>query len=576
MKLIFSHLLALAHTLLASTQEVDLDQIKKDLVRQLVNASWPVDVAVSVATCQAPILAQATLGDPEQARDRVERLKGLGKHAPAMRLLYDAPDLTEVVLGHPDPSTAAEILYELGDRADVRNTILMFPAETLEVVDLLVEYREALTSRPLEDEGFDTLPVHLFLTSTAAEEPYRQLVADLLLWSSASTERRIAVIGSLSRTSIEMRRMIRASPEPVAAAARTWMRYCDDYPDRVEWICGVQLELDQILEFFQCTNSRLMAERIGLDAPMMIIDMGVSESIRADLSQIIPYTDAEMRADMRLLSGQYGLPQLLARTSLPPGTMKAALRAATSDTQKLRRWLSLSDQAIARDVGTLDMGLWGYVPFVDISAKLIDGREITAIDGVMVAVDAVSLIVPMAKGVGGLRHAGKILKADIEKIASKYGKEAAQRAMKLARHPAQLQKELPEVFEAALKASVKRELKDGGLDITKLVTWAYEKMGANGRYLKKISALEPRIFMRPDRKVIFLPHKTLLGRVLKETIDNKGFEVAIENSLQAASAIAPHVKASADEAIKQINAIWLAVNEPKGLGALMLYKATGM
>jgi hypothetical protein len=76
--------------------------------------------------------------------------------------------------------------------------------------------------------------------------------------------------------------------------------------------------------------------------------------------------------------------------------------------------------------------------------------------------------------------------------------------------------------------------------------------------------------MRSDRKVIFVPHKTLLGRVLKETIDNKGIEVAIENGLPGASAIAPHLRASADAAMKQINAIWLAVNEPKGFGALML------
>jgi hypothetical protein len=564
------HLTALALTLVVSAQEPDVDQVHRDLVRQLVRASWPMDVAESVATCQAPILAQAALGDPEQAKARVERLKGLGRHAPAMRLLYDAPDLTEVVLAHPDPSTAAGILYELGDRADVRNTFLMFPGETREVVDLLVEYREALIGRPLDDEGFDSLPVQLLLTPTVEEEPYRQLVADLLMWSSASTERRNAVIGSLSRTSDEVRRMMRSSPEPVLAAARTWMRYCDDHPDRVEWICGIQLEIDQLLRFFQSPNSRLMAERIGLDAPFMILDMGTSESIRADLSRILPDTDPAMRADMATLNGQYGFPQLLARTTLPLATMKAAIRAAAAETQKLRRWLNFSDDAIARDVGTLDMGYWGYVPFVDISAKLIDGREITAWDGVMVAVDAASIFVPLAKGAGGLRHAGKILKSDIKKIASKYGKEAGERAMKLATDPVQLQKELPDVFEAAVKASVKRELKEGGLDVTKVVHWVYEKMGAKGKYLRRISALEPRIFMRSDRKVIFVPHKTLLGRVLKETIDNKGIEVAIENGLPGASAIAPHLRASADAAMKQINAIWLAVNEPKGFGALML------
>lgn len=534
------------------------------LARKLIEASWPPAAAAKAASVHAAILTQAEQSNPALANERLQRLGALGRFPPATRLMLSHPELAGLVMYADDPLRVAEILSEVVDRPEVLNTLMTFAGDSEEVINAIDQHRKPLLRLPRDGDAVYDIPVSLFLDTSQRDSVYRQFVEDVLLWTGGTSQRRAAVVGSLNRCSDQVRQMFASAPDQTLAAAKAWMDYCDTHPDHGEWMCGAYFEIDQLIRFFMIPQSREMAERVGLQAPVLFLAAEQRPELSAQLPRVVLVCDNPMLDAITNLRDQFGIVELLSRDALSTATMKAALLEAERNTALLSKWTQMTDGAIAREVGTADIGVWQHVPFVEVTVKLVDGQELTILDGVLIAVDAASVVFPFAKGgAAGLRSAGTVLKADVKAIAKVYGDDIAEQAYKMSAK--ELQQKLPDVYEAAAKKAMKSRLKEGGLDVTGLTRLAFQQVGKRSSTIKKFTGLDSKVFMRSDRVVVIYPHRTAVGQVLREVIDSQSAALAMDQSGDTII----RVKEKVEHATQQLSAIWVACNEPGGFGELI-------
>ena len=541
-----------------------------DLVRQLINASWPAAAATNVASVQSPIQTQIALADPALAESRLEKLKELAKYPVAMRLMISHPHWAGFIMHAADPMQAAETLASIADNTPAINTLMLYAADADQVIAVMKEHQTSLFRLPRDGEPCDQIPVDLFLGTGSKERNYKRFVDDVLIWTQGDSSRRAAVVGSLTRCSDQVRQLFRTQPDLAEESANDWMQFCDSHPDHREWICGQYFEIATLLRFFMMPRGREMAEHAGVNAILLIHENKFPPEVVRLLPPVVLKSDKQMLDTIGSLKNQFGLTSLLARDSLSPATLKAALMAAEGNTQRMTDWTKLSDAAIARDVGTADIGAWEHVPFVEVAVKIVDGRELTAIDGVLVVVDAASLAFPFVKGgAAGMRSAGSVIRKDVVEAATKtYGEAIAMKAAKLSAK--ELQKQLPDVFEAAAKKAMRERLRQGGLDVTGLTKLAFEQVGNRSKSFKKFTGLDSKVFMRSDRVVVIYPHRTMVGLVLREVIEVESAVMALENS----SNTIVDTKDRIESYTQKLGAIWVACNEPGGIGDILSISET--
>jgi hypothetical protein len=536
----------------------------ESLARQLTDANWPAAAAKNVAEIHSPIQQQIELADPALAESRFEKLKQLAKYPAATRLLVSHPQLAGFLIHSSDPMQVAETLANYANHTVAINSLMMHAAEA-QVIGIFRNHQKSLLRLPRDGEPFDSVPVELYLNTSSDDRDYKRFVDDLLIWTQGDSARRRAIVGSLTRCSDRVRYLFRSQPEDALRASIAWMEFCDVHPDHGEWMCGMYFELDTLLHFFMRPSGREMAENAGVAA----IELFETEKLSAELTRVLPrvvlLSDKTMLASITSLKDHFGLVSLLSRKTLSASSLKAALLSAEGNTDQLAKWTKLTDNAIARDVGTADIGVWEHVPFVEVAVKIVDGRELTAIDGVLVAVDTASLVFPFAKGGSvGLRSAGSIVKSDVLEVATKaYGKSLGTKAAKMSAK--QLQKQLPDVFEAAAKKAMRQRLRQGGLDITGLTRLAYQQVGKRSKTFKRFTSLDSKVFMRSDRVVVIYPHRTMVGQVLREVIEGAMASMAVENSGDSIV----EGKDKVESYTQKLGAIWVACNEPGGIGEIL-------
>lgn len=536
----------------------------EDLTRKLTEASWPPASAAKVASVQSVILTQAELSNPAFAIERLQKLRSLGRFPPVTRLMLSHPQLAGLVMYDENPLQVAEILSDLVDRPEVLNTLMTYAGDSAEVIRVIGKHRKALLSLPRDGDSIHDIPISLFLNTSERDSTYRKFVEEVLLWTGGSSERRAAVVGSLNRCSDNVRRMFAATPDQTHVAAKAWMDFCNAHPDHGEWMCGAYFEIDQLIRFFRISHSREMAERVGIEGPLLFVVTELSPELSTKLPRVIMVCDNDMLDAITNLRNQLGIVELVSRSSLSTTTMKAALLAAERNTQLLSKWIKMTDGAIAREVGTADIGVLKHVPFVEVTVKLVDGQELTVFDGAMIAVDTASIVFPFVKGgAAGLRSAGAVLKDDVIAIAKVYGDDIAEKAYKMTAK--ELQQKLPDVYEAAAKKAMTDRLKEGGLDITGMTRLAFQQVGKRSKTFKKFTGLDSKVFMRSDRVIVIYPHETVVGQLLREVIESQSAELAIDRSGDTII----RAKEKVEHATQQLNAIWIACNEPNGFGEMI-------
>lgn len=463
-----------------------------------------------------------------------------------------------------DPMRVAEILNGVADQPEVINTLMTFAGDSTQVIHAIDKHRKSLLRQPRDGVAAFDIPVSLFLNTSERDSAYRQFVDDVLLWTGSTSERRAAIVGSLNRCSDQVRQMFASAPDQTRSAAKAWMAFCDTHPDHGEWMCGACFEIDQLIRFFLISYSREMAEHVGIQAPLLFLAKELRPELSAKLPRVVLVCDNLMLNAITNLRDQLGIVELISRNSLSMATMKAALIGAEQNTSLLSKWTKMTDGAIAREVGTADIGVWQHVPFVEVTVKLVDGQELTILDGVLIAVDTATIAFPLAKGgAAGLRSAGTVLKADVKAVAKGYGNDIAEQAFKMSAK--ELQQKLPDVYQAAAKKAMMSRLQEGGLDVTGLTRMAFQQVGKRSNTFKNFTGLDSKVFMRSDRVVVIYPHRTSVGIVLREVIDSQSAELVMD---QTGDTII-RAKEKIEHATQQLCAIWVACNEPGGFGELM-------
>ena len=116
-----------------------------------------------------------------------------------------------------------------------------------------------------------------------------------------------------------------------------------------------------------------------------------------------------------------------------------------------------------------------------------------------------------------------------------------------------------------------KQLRDPA-DVTDLVRFTYKKSGSGRETFKRLTGLEARVFMRPDRRVaVHLPQLVsrnhALGIVLRETAINAGFdtalsskpgEAAVETGAKGGRRVYRATKEQVDAWEQHVAAWWLA------------------
>jgi len=147
-------------------------------------------------------------------------------------------------------------------------------------------------------------------------------------------------------------------------------------------------------------------------------------------------------------------------------------------------------------------------------------------------------------------------------VAEKMGKEVAENAAKQGSRAL-----APWTFRAGqqaarqMLASVQRALI---VDMTPVVRGLYKRSGLNGKTFRIIDGLEPKIFMRKDRRVVVdLVGDHPLGRFLSETATNAGVDKGLGNEVVVEGAQAAFIEGSAavEAARRNISAWWLAAGD---------------
>ena len=269
----------------------------------------------------------------------------------------------------------------------------------------------------------------------------------------------------------------------------------------------------------------------------------------ADESVIEALTDNNLRREPLFVK--------LLKRNLPDHILAEALRRLGDNPAEVPRlladWDNLSDSTLIEALGPPPEGMQTWVPGYGVYyylRKVAQGRETDTTDLIWAALDIpdVALTVVTIGAGSGLAKVGRTLAKGVEKGVAK---NLAQRGAK----PLS-KKIIGETLELAGRAtardlapSVLREayasyrttlvhVKEfGQIDVTEFYRFMYSsfrKVGLGGRTFKRLTGGEPRIFMRSDRRVVIYPgdlldEKTVLGRLLRESAINAGFDITLRS-----------------------------------------------
>ena len=206
-------------------------------------------------------------------------------------------------------------------------------------------------------------------------------------------------------------------------------------------------------------------------------------------------------------------------------------------------WNSLSDKDVEKDIGLHNPGLVQIVPLYDVYClceKITKGREVTGLDIVCAGVDGAFTVIDVltlgsskpvtstistaTKGVKVVAKGAtkEFIKGGVKKVSEEAVKENASLLVRTFKQTKQL-----------LAADAPQTT--NGIDITKYVRYAFEKTNIGRETFKKWTGLEPRIFMRKDRKVLLhlkdIP-QTKAGKIAGNIMCDMAAESSFENAAQ--------------------------------------------
>ncbi len=226
--------------------------------------------------------------------------------------------------------------------------------------------------------------------------------------------------------------------------------------------------------------------------------------------------------------------------------------------EKVVYWDSLSDQALREELKPPPEGPVAYVPGYSIyylARKSAQGRDVGAMDVMAASADALDFAFMAASlgassvAINALKKAGKELTEEsVKKIGKEVAEEIQERASKELGES--LSKSLSKNVRDNVLKTVRQRVKDEGenwlkrnsdelltrlrlmyshldeatqVDITGIVRESFRQSKIGRRSYKLTTGLEPRIFMRGDRRIVFKPTKvpdTPAGRFLMASAEN--------------------------------------------------------
>jgi hypothetical protein len=251
----------------------------------------------------------------------------------------------------------------------------------------------------------------------------------------------------------------------------------------------------------------------------------------------------------------------LMQRALPGDTLAAALYKLTADSadapRLLRYYDQLSDTALIEEIGGAPEGGQTWIPGYAIyylGKKYAQGREIEGMDVVLAAVDAAEVVF-VAKGASrGLKLVQQGLKDSAKKRGLTKVAKAVETASARQLHPAALRE-----GHKAVRKGLRESLRDkASLDVTDIVRFAFRKSGIGRESFKRLTALEARVFMPADRRVVIdlaamVGKDHVLGRFLAVSAVNAGVDIVLQTDTGQG---AVHTAAEKLQAWKQHVSVW--------------------
>jgi len=229
---------------------------------------------------------------------------------------------------------------------------------------------------------------------------------------------------------------------------------------------------------------------------------------------------------------------------------------------------SLSNKGLLDDIAPHNPGVKEWIPGYGtcyLIKKLYQGRNITVKDALSPVGDVIDIVTLLTPIKGGSALIQKVVREGGEMVTKRtipiIRKELGKRAVKEIEEAAKDEQVLSKLGHWAIgklpKEVSEKLLGDLAVDITPFVKSSFrvaERLGMGRQSFKKITGLEPRLFMRPDGKVFLSLPEGTLGRTSSAIIINR---LAKEGIDKATEKIEEQIVEKIDE--KYQSAWWAAV-----------------
>jgi len=577
---------------LASPQRSAVDSFDTEqAIVTLVAAGWEKSAAQAVVRLNTPYLAILAEASPMESDAKIRHLARLGnpRHAYARKRLESMPEIAGLLANTLDGAAdgPGNVAAAIGNDIHTQPLVSLFAfsatgEEAAALADIIRRDRDLAVK--LADFGDASLLSWLApkdIGDERASEVYRAW-ARRIIADAAATNRPEALDEAFAILAMHGERVVQVLQTDggfrdslVGTVYPVFRRVLqterdDGFSREAYLLCP------QIWEFIHRypRDAENLLAKVGPVAIDAVMDPRFSDC-EEGLVNLLSFADQSVVEGLfdERVRGQPRFPAFLAR-SLPADTRVAAVQRLAKEPESaglnLEQWEGMTRSGVIADVGPPTSGpvtwLPGYSAAVLVK-KVSQGRPVTGIDLCFTALDGVEAVFMVRGGGATLKTMAAAVRESAARrvgtaVAEKMGKEAAENAAKQGSRAL-----APWTFRAGqqaarqMLASVQRSLI---VDMTPVVRGLYKRSGLNGKTFRIIDGLNPKIFMRKDRRVVVdLVGDHPLGRFPSETATNAGIDKGLGNEVVVEGAQAAFIEGSAavEAARRNISAWWLAAGD---------------
>lgn len=538
-------------------------------IQRLHDQGWDEETATEVVNLNQEWFASLAENAPRELDEQLARLSRLGKYPQFAFLLQKHPELAGLLAGSEDPRLLAKTLSDEDcyPYMTQQYSLQAAPDDALALAKALDRHSQTICH--LAKRGIPgASALFIFPHETTAGQEYARWLDEVVRSVLHRSDDELAYLVSfiITEGNAIRQRMERDAEFRAQFRATLWPRLMRTVQGDA---FSVTVAEPLIWDVLMLPEGETLLKDWGPEVPAQLLfgDVAYPKELHKTVILLMQNGSPEKVETLMRFAGEPALFNFLRRDldwELMTRVLSELSRFCPKDfsqpcqsewVDKLDKYNRLSRLALAEELKPEPGGPKMWIPFVSsyyTAKKVVQGREVSALDALFLALDIATVAIPVGKLAGNLMREG--VKATGKTAAKEFGTtmtgqqlknysrdEYAKRlgrryAMSIAENKLvpQAAKQVLKKYMPVLSKAPASIHQLTAFEVTKPVQFFFEKSHIGQATFKKLTGLEARVFMRGDAKVVIYPTRGIGGELLQQTAITG---VAIDVASQTVNAI---------------------------------------